>query len=243
VNLGVVYKLTPSGRGYSESVLHNFTDGYNGGDDGYHPYGSVVLDTVGNLYTTASMGGANEVGVVIELTPSNGEWIETLIHSFAGQSPDGFQPMSGLIVDRAGNLYGTTYRGEPYSYSNGTVFELMPLGGGWTESILQGFPLVSSQPPGGPQSALAMDAAGNLYGTTTGEGAYGWGNVFELTPSEGGWSYRDVYDFTGASDGGYPYGTLAFDSDGNLYGTASVGGGNPSCNCGVVWEIQTPYLR
>ena len=84
-----------------------------------------------------------------------------------------------------------------------------------------------------------MDAAGNLYGTTSGDGIYGWGNVFELTPSNGGWAYSSLHDFTGGSDGAYPYGNLAFDADGNIYGTTSIGG-SPTCNCGVVWEIQMP---
>ena len=238
-NLGTVYQLSPSSHGYIESVLHSFTDGYNGGDDGYYPYGSVALDGAGNVYTTTSMGGPYDIGLAIELSPSNGTWIESYIHSFTTQSPDGFQPMAGLIFDRAGNLYGTTYRGAPDDNENGIVYELTPSNGSWTETILHGFPLVSSQPPGGPQAALVMDAAGNLYGTTTGEGIYGWGNVFELSPSNGGWVYKDIYDFTGGSDGGYPYSNIAFDSAGNLYGTASTGG-NPTCNCGVVWQIQMP---
>ncbi len=229
-NLGVVYKLAPSGQGYVESVLHNFI----GADDGNNPYGSVLFDSAGNLYTTASQGGAN-FGTVVELTPSGGGWTETTIYSFLSfPNEDGQFPRSGLIFDRSGNLYGTTYSGYPFG--DGTVFELTPSGGGWSESVLHGFKYFPNHHPAGPESNLVMDAAGNLYGTSPGNGVYGWGNVFELTPSNGGWAYRDIYDFTGGSDGAVPTGTLTLDANGNIYGTASLGG--TSCNCGVVWEIQ-----
>ncbi len=91
----------------------------------------------------------------------------------------------------------------------------------------------------GPFASLSMDAAGNIYGTTDGDGAYGYGNVFKLTPMNGGWSYTDLHDFTGGSDGAYPlYSGVALDASGNLYGTAA-GGGSTNCTdgCGVVWEI------
>jgi uncharacterized repeat protein (TIGR03803 family) len=79
-----------------------------------------------------------------------------------------------------------------------------------------------------------MDAAGNLYGTTMCDGAYGFGTVFKLTPGRGGWTYSDRHDFTGGSDGGYPSGAVAVDADGNLYGTAVYGGAS---NYGVIFEI------
>jgi uncharacterized repeat protein (TIGR03803 family) len=85
-----------------------------------------------------------------------------------------------------------------------------------------------------------MDAAGNLYGTTTnGDGAYGYGSVFKLTPSSGGWTYTSLHDFTGGSDGGFPASNVVFDRNGNLYGTASSGGlsGCGPLGCGLVWEI------
>lgn len=229
-NTGVVFQLKPSGQGYVESAIQSFT-----GPDGYYPYGSVVFDRAGNLYTTAYEGGADGSGTVIELTPSGGEWTETTIYSFSAAN-DGRNPEAGLILDHSGNLYGTTYAGTPAAYADGTVFELTPSNGGWAESILHAFPYVANQHSGGPVSPLVMDAAGNLYGTTMGAGAYGWGRIFQLTPSNGGWTYKTLYDFTGGPDGAYPYGALALDANGNLYGTTSIGG---NC-CGVIWEIKMP---
>jgi hypothetical protein len=93
----------------------------------------------------------------------------------------------------------------------------------------------------GPLASLAMDQAGDLYGTTNCDGAYGYGNVFELVQSNGSWTYKDLYDFTGGSDGGNPISNVIFDANGNLYGTASAGGNmSGPCapnGCGVVWEI------
>jgi uncharacterized repeat protein (TIGR03803 family) len=79
-----------------------------------------------------------------------------------------------------------------------------------------------------------MDAAGNLYGTTYGDGEYGLGAVFKLTPSSDGWIYTSLHDFTGGSDGALPASTITFDSSGNLYGTTGIDG---SGYCGTVWQI------
>jgi uncharacterized repeat protein (TIGR03803 family) len=133
----------------------------------------------------------------------------------------------GLMRDSAGNLYGTTLTGG--DNGGGTVYELSPSNGGWTFTTLYNF-----SGNGGSFAVLIMDAAGNLYGTTIGDGAYGQGNVFKLTPSNGSWIYTSLHDFTGGSDGSQPYGQVTLDANGNLYGTASIGGPD---NKGVVWEI------
>ena len=144
----------------------------------------------------------------------------------------GNDPWAGLIIDPSGNLYGTTTGGG--SGSGGTVFELTPANVGWTFKTLYSF----SGNGGGPSDKLVMDAAGNLYGTTYIDGAYGYGTVFKLTPSNGGWTYTSLHDFTGGSDGANPISSLVFDANGNLYGTASQGGtGNCPGGCGVVFEI------
>jgi uncharacterized repeat protein (TIGR03803 family) len=86
----------------------------------------------------------------------------------------------------------------------------------------------------GSFAVLTMDASGNLYGTTFQDGAYGYGNVFRLTNSNGNWTYTSLHDFTGGSDGGQPFGQVTLDANGDIYGTASIGG---AYGDGVVWEI------
>jgi len=139
-------------------------------------------------------------------------------------------PNGGLIFDRSGNLYGstTTYG----SGGGGTAFELVPSSGNWTFSLLYSFGEYINS--GGPYGSLTMDAADNLYGTTLEDGAYGYGSVFKLTPSSGSWTYTSLHDFTGGSDGGYPWGNVVFDMNGNIYSTTWLGGTH---GAGVVFEI------
>jgi uncharacterized repeat protein (TIGR03803 family) len=229
---GVVFKLTPSGGSWTESVLHSFT-----GEDGFFPQTGVIFDSTGNLYGTTAMGGLNGKGNVFQLSPSGSGWVATTVYSFQGGA-DGYQPAGGVIVDRSGNLYGTTPIGG--SGGGGTVFELSPSGGSWT------FSLQYSWSGGwGPDDNLAMDAFGNLYGTTYQDGAYGSGSVFKLTPIGGGWTYTDLHDFNPLViplEGSGPNGGVTLDASGNLYGTTVYGGsyGGENCGgigCGVVWEI------
>ena len=230
---GVVFELSPSGSGWTETVLYNFA----GGSDGSSPYGGLVFDEAGNLYGTTSYGGGpgcggTGCGTVYELTPSGSGWTEQIIYSFQGGN-DGAEADGGLIIDQSGNLYGGTYSGG--SGGGGTVYELTPANGGWTFSVLYSF--IGTQ--WGLVNQLTMDPAGNLYGTTQYGGANGDGNVFELTPSGGSWSYTDLHDFTYGSDGGVPRSRLVLDSSGNLYGTTFGGGANPcgGYGCGVVFEL------
>jgi uncharacterized repeat protein (TIGR03803 family) len=149
-------------------------------------------------------------------------------HSRAVRSTSPLRVAVRLISDNLGNYYGATWIGG--INGGGTVYQLSPSNGGWTLTVIYsltggGF---------GPYGNLARDAAGNLYGITNAEGAYGFGSIFKLTPSGGGWIYNSLHDFTGGSDGGYPYGNITFGQNGNFYGTASIGGAH---NYGVIWEI------
>ena len=231
---GVVYKLTPSGGGWTQSVVYTFT----GGADGASPWAGVTLDQAGNLYGTTSSGGAYGNGTVYELSPAGSGWTEKTIHSFQ-RLQDGGSPFSGLIFDGSGNLYGATQYGG--SGGGGTVFELTPSGGNWIYTTLYSFVGSGGGLAKGPVGNLVMDSAGNIYGSTAGDGAYRFGSVFKLTHGTGGWTYTSLHDFTNGLDGGSPRSNLVFDASGNLYGTASTGGsGNPaSCvgSCGVVWQI------
>jgi uncharacterized repeat protein (TIGR03803 family) len=222
---GQVFQLTPSDGGWNLSLL--FVFGYlstNG--TGTLPDSGVIFDGAGNLYGTTPYGGPYQYGLVYELTPSASGWMEQILYGFQDGS-DGGVAAGGVVFDQSGNLYGTTQTGG--SGGGGTVYELSPSNGGWTLTTLHSF--AGSL---GSFAVLTMDASGNLYGTTFLDGAYGQGNVFELSPSNGSWIYTSLHDFTGGSDGGRPFGQVTLDANGNLYGTASMGGANGN---GVVWEI------
>ncbi len=175
---GTVFELTPKTRaGWTETVLYNFN-----GADGSQPVAGLIFDNIGNLYGTTSVGGANLNGMVFELTPNTGGgWTETVLHNFNFNGTDGAGPQAGLIFDASSNLYGTTALGGVYG--DGTVYELTPKGGGWTETVLHSFcPLAGCTDGSTPLAGLTKDAAGNLYGTTENGGRYGLGTVFEFTP-------------------------------------------------------------
>jgi len=240
---GTVFELSPNGGGgYTETLLHNF--GNPATNDGSYPSAGLVFDSAGNLYSTTSQGGIHGFGTAFELSPrQGGGWTETLLHNFGNPSTnDGYIPYTGLIFDSAGNLYGTTSGGG--IHGGGTAFELSPRGGGsWTETVLHNF-------GGGTDGAyllagLAMDTAGNLYGTTDSGGIHsncsgGCGTAFELSPRQGGgWTERVLHNFGSGADGNEPAAGLVLDSAGNLYGTTE-GGGIHSCGglgCGTAFKI------
>ncbi len=232
---GAVFKLTRSNGGWAQSVLYSFT----GGSDGATPQSGVVFDAAGNLYGTTSQGGNSGCqgagcGTVYELSPSGSGWTERVLYTFLAGT-DGSDPYGGLVFDTSGNLYGTTVVGG--AAGGGTVFELSSAGGSWTFTLLHSF-----SGDGGPVSSLILDAAGNLYGTTDADGSQGAGSVFKLTSGNGGWTFTSLHDFSGYSDGFFPVGSPVMDASGNLFGTAASGGDQMiQCQfeqtCGVVWEI------
>jgi uncharacterized repeat protein (TIGR03803 family) len=219
---GIVFKGARSGKTWTESILYNFT----GGTDGTNPPSGVTLDTHGNLYGTTSFGGAYGTGEVYELSPSASGWTETVLYNFQGLS-DGEFPVGGVVLDASGNIYGGTFLGG--DNNGGTIYELSPSSGGWTLKTLYSF-----SGGAGPYNKLTFDAKGNIYSFTNGDGANGLGSVFKLTPSSTGWTFTDLYDFIGGNEGSLPYGSVAVDADGNVFGTAAVGGTD---NQGVVFEI------
>ncbi len=217
---GTVFELSPNGSGgWNEIVLYNFT----GGLDGKYPGLSyVIFDKFGNLYSTASNGGAHGQGVVFELSPGGTSWAETVLYNFAGGT-DGAIPANGLIVDPTGNFYGTTYYGG--SGNGGTVFELSPSGGGWNEQVIYNNGAGSNSGGG-----LTMNASGDIFGVTPSA-------VFELSPNgSGGWNSTVVHTFAGApKDGSNAYTAPALDKSGSLYGTTTTGG---SKNLGTVYKLS-----
>lgn len=230
---GFVYRLMPPSTvcktvscPWTETALYDF----QGGKDGSTPnYGNVIFDSAGNLYGTTSNGGGSECsggcGTVYELSPSGSGWTEHILYRFTGGS-DGGAPASGLVLDQAGNLYGTTVIGGSGCTGKGcgTVYELSPSGSGWTEKVLYTFQGASDGK--NPYAGVIFDQAGNLYGATFLGGSAGGGTVFELSPSGEGWSFSTLYAFQGGQYGpAGPYDNLAIDGAGSLYGTTNDDGG------------------
>jgi uncharacterized repeat protein (TIGR03803 family) len=215
---GVIFKLDSSGY---QTVLHNFT-----GDEarnGLVPRAALARDQEGNLYGTTDLGGTYLYGVVFKLDSGG---TETVLHRFNGA--DGGSPTANLIRDASGNLYGTTAGGG--ANNAGVVFKLDQSIVG-NEEILHSF--MGSPDGAKPSSGLIWDGLGNLYGTTTNGGLFGYGTVFNLDPSG---KESILYSFTGGVDGAFPLGNLVRDKAGNLYGTTNQGGG--TSNSGVVFKLS-----
>jgi uncharacterized repeat protein (TIGR03803 family) len=173
-NRGTAFQLTlRAGHGWVERILHSFN---NDGVDGVSPYAGMVLDSADNLYGTTEAGGTYQNGTVFELSRNTkGAWAEQILHSF--NSSDGAAPTGGLVLDAAGNLYGTTQTGD--AYGGGTVFELVRSHGNWSETVLHSF---EGADGAAPYAGVIFDGAGNLYGATNFGGAYTYGTVFKITP-------------------------------------------------------------
>jgi uncharacterized repeat protein (TIGR03803 family) len=240
---GTAFELTPDGQGgWKEKIIHSFRHQLCGCGDGYNPRAGLISDAAGNLYGTTFWGGDGGAGTVFELMlDESGGWTETVLYSFLSGAPDSQSPAAGLIFDSAGDLYGTLSGwASPFGHGPGAVFELSPgADGTWTEQILHNFCSLKNCADGSaPYSPVALDAAGNLYGTTTSGPAYVYvGVAFELTPESGGtWAETVLHTFCSrpsCADGSPPNG-LTLDGDGNLYGTAVLGGLGGG---GVVFEI------
>ncbi len=220
---GTIFELSPHslrGGKWEETQRHLFG---NTQSDGTQPQGRLLRDDAGNLYGTTINGGDSNLGTVYEMVNDGNAFTEVLLHSF--NYSDGAHPLSGLIADSLGNLYGATYSGA----SGGTVFELSPSGDGWSFSVLY-----NSQPgQASSLQGLEIDAGGNLYGVGYAGGKFNVGAIYKLAPTENGWVYTSLHDFTGALDGEYPE-SLYLDSRGNLYGSAHCGSG---CETSLVWMI------
>jgi uncharacterized repeat protein (TIGR03803 family) len=202
-----------------EKVLHEFT---GQSDDGGSPAGDLIGDAQGNVYGTTVFGGAFGEGTIFKVSPRGRE---TILHSFNG-IPDGSVPEAGLVMDGAGNLYGTASGGTGGS---GVVFELTRKN---QFTVLYAF---RTNPDGQfPHGSLVLDASGNLYGTTEEGGTKcPCGTVFKVTPTG---EETILYSFGGGTDGRIPKAGLILSPDGQLYGTTAAGGGN--CDCGTVFKIS-----
>lgn len=216
---GVVFKVDTLGN---YSVVHSF--GKRGVIDGSEPYAGLVRDSAGNLYGTTSGGGRNGAGTVFKIDASGNE---SVLYSFRGGT-DGEGPSSTLVLDPAGNLYGTTDAGGAHNV--GVVFKVSPSG---HEKILHSFG--STGDGASPFVGLVRDGSGNLYGVTDGGGTHGHGSVFKVDNSG---TETVLYSFTGGPDGARPEAALWRDAAGNLFGTTlDKGSGH---NAGTVFELTFP---
>jgi uncharacterized repeat protein (TIGR03803 family) len=226
-NRGVIYKVDPIGH---ETVLHNFT-----GVDGSSPSYSMTMDAAGNLYGATSTGGNSTAsscpsgcGVVYKMDPAGGF---TVLYTFTGEA-DGGLPVGGVIVDAAGNVYGTTIVGGSFAecgHGCGVVYKLDPAG---SETVLYTF--MGGAAGSGALSGVTMDAGGNLYGTA-GSGQSCCGLVYKLDSTG---NETVLHTFYGNPDGAQPSGNLILDAAGNIYGTTAIGGEGCSFGCGVIYKVD-----
>ncbi len=239
--LGTVFELVKSGASYTEKVLYSFT-GTNG-DGKYPDVAGLILDSSGDLYGTTLYGGASNAGTAFELVNSHGSYTEQVLYSFTGTGSDGKEPdAAGLVMDSAGDLFGTTLYGGASGF--GTVFELVNSSGTYSEKVLHSFTGIGTgtgTDGADPYAQLVLDSSGNLYGTTSfGGGTVGLGTIFELVYSSGNYTEKVLYSFKGGTgDGEYPHAGLAMDASGNFYGTTIQAGPD---DFGVVFEF-TPVAE
>jgi uncharacterized repeat protein (TIGR03803 family) len=234
---GTVFELVKSSTGYTENVLYAFT-----GFDGAYPLAGLLMDSSGNLYGTTSGGGAYGAGEVFELVNSSGSYTEKVLYNFGASVADGQSPVAGVLMDAAGNLFGTTNSGGvPVSCGLspcGTVFELVNSPSGYAEKVLYMF---TGSDGASPEAGLIMDSLGNLYGTTSNGGGYGFGTIFELVNSSGSYTEKVLHSFGGSpTDGAIPTVSLLIDASGDLFGTTTMGGCATACGgygSGTVFEL------
>jgi uncharacterized repeat protein (TIGR03803 family) len=215
---GAVFEVSTAG---TEKVLYSFSYAANA-------VAPLARDKAGNIYGTTAYGGSANCyigcGVVFKIDSAGKE---TVLHKFTGGS-DGCYPEQGLIEDTSGNLFGTT-SGTGCPPSNGTIFKI---NSARKFTLLYSF---AGQPSSGaaPEFGhLKMDEFGNLYGVTTGGGAYGYGALYKL--SKGG-TLTLLHSFKGGSDGCSPFGSVARDSSGNFYGTTF---GYTCSSDGTIWKVS-----
>lgn len=212
---GVIWELAANGN---YTILHDFSS-----NDGSFIRGRMIRDTLGNFYGTALFGGINGDGTVFKYSFDG---VFTVLHTFSGS--DGEFPEHGVIRDRVGNLYGVTAFGG--ASDNGTVYKIAPDG---TFTTLYSF--TGGADGGFLYGGLDRDSNLNLYGSTVDGGAHGFGTVFKLAQDG---TLTTLYSFTGGTDGGNPEGDMLQVAGKRLYSTASSGG-DPTCQCGAVYEVST----
>jgi uncharacterized repeat protein (TIGR03803 family) len=212
---GTVYTIRNGSSTITTLASFNNTDGAN------PAYGSLAIDSQGNLFGTTQQGG-NGTGTVFEIV--HGTTSITTLADFANDGSNGAEPYAGVVLDKNGNLWGTTYLGG--ANDDGTVFEIAK--GSRAITTIGSFDGTDGE---NPYDNVTVDAAGNLYGTTSSGGSNEQGAVFEI--ASGSKTITDLYNFTGGADVGTPVGGITVDAKGNLFGTTNqIFGGT-----GTIFEI------
>jgi len=231
---GTVYELSPqAGGGWAETVLYSFSA--SGTTDGADPSAGMTIAPDGTMYSTTPDGGSTGAGVIFSMKKTSKGWKQKVIQNLNGSSNGGF-PYEGLMMDTAGNLYGAAPTGG--ASGQGVIYRLSLTKKGWVETVLYNFTNQNGDGSGLYWIDLISDKAGNIYGATSFGGTNGTGTVWELVYSKSKKTYSEtiLYEFgaNGSGDGNNPYGGLAMDSKGNLYGTTLNGG---SSNIGTSYKL------
>lgn len=232
-NTGTVFKIGNLSGIPVKSVIHDFTEE----NDGALPVAALIQIPDGDLYGATETDGSKIGGTVFRVMDPSGLPAETVVHVFDPGS-DGRVPLASLIQASDGNLYGTTQSGG--SAGGGTVFRISNISGTPIESVIYNF--IGGNDGNGPAASLIQASDGNLYGTTELGGASNAGTVFRITDISGTPTETVIYSFSGGADGGDPQASLIESSDGNLYGTTTLGGLS-NCvitggTCGTVFKIS-----
>lgn len=233
---GTAFELSPpqqQGGAWVETVLYNFCSNYQNRIclDGFEPKSQLAIDGSGNLYGTTNAGGSGAgtyAGVAFELSPGSNGWIYNVIYNFCSHvrgsdfCQDGYTPAGGVMLDKSGNLYGTTVAGG--QFTDGIVYKLTPSQNGWTlVTLVQLFG--GGRNNEGSTAPVTFDSRGNLYGTTI-------GTAFQLNAKHQSMGSRTFTDATGYRS---PGGVLVDPVHNALFGTAIDGGAN---ELGTIWEVN-----
>lgn len=234
---GTIFELSPKGDHWKFKTLYSFCPQGCGKADGSSPRGTLayagssagaLYDGVSPLYGTTPFGGANGTGIVFQLTPSHGHWKKKTIHDFSSSDSDGDTANAQLFIDGAGDIFGTTELGG--TEGSGALFEFIPeRNKTWSYKILHSFCSECAQGyEPGTGGALAMDGAGNVYGTTMFGAAGDAGAIFKLLPNGRKSQISTVFSFSCVNsvcpDGYYPLGGIVLDDAGSIFSLEQFGG-------------------
>lgn len=240
---GTAFKLKPpaiAGGAWVKRIMHGFCQS-NG--DGYGVQAPLFVDSKGVVWGTNAYGGKYAQGTVFQIKSQGSGFVESILYNFNYSAGDGLIPDSAIVMDLAGNIFGTTVESEPHG-TGGTTWELSPpaTSGLWTEAIAYKFHGVDGIGTN-PAGAIVLDKSGNLYGAAQGGGANHYGAIYQLMPPSAGqttWSYANLWSFLNDGNGEEPASLIANPATGSLYGTTQLTGND--VGCGVAYQLDPPAV-